>query len=92
MGSEPTSKNNPGGLKGLNKKWCTISKNSENSAQCLVRLLSSVRMRSEVITLGAHAQRGYGSWICLSACVSVCLLLNISLLQCSFVSQTIRLT
>ena len=36
-----------------------------------------------VITLGAHAQRGYGSWFC------VCLLLTF---QCSFVSQTIRLT
>ena len=25
------------------------------------------------ITLGVHAQRGYGSWVCLSVCVCVCL-------------------
>ena len=45
-----------------------------------------------VVTLGAHA-RSEGTVVgsvCLSA--RVCLLLNISLLQCSFVSQTIRLT
>ena len=42
-----------------------------------------------VVTLGAHA-RSEGGSVCLSA--RVCLLLNISLLQCSFVSQTIRLT
>ena len=28
-----------------------------------------------VVTLGMHAQRGYGSWVCLSVCLSVCLLL-----------------
>ena len=26
-----------------------------------------------VITLGAHAQRGYGSWVCVSVCLSVTL-------------------
>ena len=41
-----------------------------------------------VITLGAHAQRGYCSWVCLS----VCLLLSISLVECSFVSLTRRPT
>ena len=24
-----------------------------------------------VITLGAHAQRGYGSWVCVSVCMCV---------------------
>ena len=27
-----------------------------------------------VVTLGAHAQRGYGSWVCVSVCVCVCYL------------------
>ena len=45
------------------------------------------------LTLGAHAPEGYGSWVCVSRRLSVCLLLiNISLFQCSFVSKTIRLT
>ena len=26
-----------------------------------------------IITLSVHAQRGYGSWVCLSVCVSVTL-------------------
>ncbi|CAI8009999.1 hypothetical protein GBAR_LOCUS6650 [Geodia barretti] len=43
-----------------------------------------------VVTLGAHAQRGYCSWVCL--CVCVCLLLSISLHECLFVSQRIRPT
>ena len=33
-----------------------------------------------IVTLGAHAQRGYGSWVCLC----VCLLLHISPLGCLF--------
>ena len=37
-----------------------------------------------LVTLGAHTQRGYSSW------VSVCLLLYISPLGCLFVSQTMR--
>ena len=26
-----------------------------------------------LLTLGAHAQEGYGSWVCVCVCVSVCL-------------------
>ena len=37
-----------------------------------------------LITLGAHAQRGYGSWVCACVCYST------SRFQCSFVSQTIK--
>ena len=49
----------------------------------------------DVITL-AHAQRGYGSWVCMSVCVCVCVcvcpLLSISLLECLFLSQRIKST
>ena len=32
-----------------------------------------MRMEGTVVTLGAHAQRGYCSWVCLSVCLSVTL-------------------
>ena len=28
-------------------------------------------VRIHFITLGAHAQRGYGSWVCVCVCLSV---------------------
>ena len=43
-------------------------------------------------TLGAHAQRGYCSWVYPGLSVSVCLLLSISLLGCLFVPETISST
>ena len=32
---------------------------------------ATVKWHGGVITLGAHAQRGYGSWVCVSVCLSV---------------------
>ena len=53
---------------------------------------SCTRMRiSRVYTRMIH-RRGFSTLVLFIGSVSVCLLLNISLLQCSFVSQTIRLT
>ncbi|CAI8058043.1 Serine/threonine-protein phosphatase 2B catalytic subunit gamma isoform [Geodia barretti] len=43
-------------------------------------------------TLGAHAQRGYCSWVCLVLSLAVCLLRSISLLGCLFVPETIPST
>ena len=41
----------------------------------------------DLLTLGEHAQRGLQYLVCV--CVSVCVLLNISLFTCLFVPQTI---
>ena len=35
--------------------------------------MHGVRIPVAYSTLGAHAQRGYGSWVCLSVCLSVTL-------------------
>ena len=46
------------------------------------------------LTLGAHAQRGlqYSGWVCLCACVSVCLLSHISPTEHLFVLKTLPRT
>ena len=49
-------------------------------------MLVSSRGIGVVITLGAHAQRGYGSWVCV--CLSVCLSVTLHLTSRMFVRLT----
>ena len=40
-------------------------------SKCIFKSLDTVGRLPSLITLGAHAQRGYSSWVCVSVCVSV---------------------
>ena len=44
-----------------------------------------------LLTLGAHAQEGYGSWVCVCVCVSVCLCVCVSVCLLSHISLLERL-
>ena len=56
--------------------YVTSSFSSVNTCFSLNNLPTEVAIhvitQFTVITLGAHAQRGYGSWVCLSVCLFLC--------------------